>query len=109
MPGSYSPVINSSLAVRATVGIPFSYQITASNTPVSFGATPLPEGMTFDSTTGLLNGTPHAIATPSITISATNISGTGSATLVLTITAGDARYPDRTPPLIKTEPFTSSG
>ena len=78
------PVISSSLTAFGTVGISFSYQILASNSPTAFSATGLPAGLSLNAATGLISGTPTTAGISSITISATNAGGTGSATLVLT-------------------------
>ena len=85
----YAPVITSSLSANAVVGTAFSYTITAANSPASFNATPLPAGLSVDTTKGIISGTPTVSGTFSVTISATNVTGTGSATLSLTI-AGQA-------------------
>ena len=79
------PVITSATTASGTVGSAFSYQITASNTPTSYGATGLPAGLTVSNTTGLISGTPTTAATSTVTLSATNSGGTGNATLTLTI------------------------
>jgi len=76
-----TPVITSGLSATGQVGVAFSYQITASNTPTSFGATGLPAGLTIDTTTGLISGTPTEASANNITISATNAGGTGTAVL----------------------------
>ena len=81
-----SPVITSATKASGTVGTAFSYQITATNSPTSYGATGLPAGLTVNSTTGLISGTPTAAGTSTVTLSATNAGGTGNATLTLTIT-----------------------
>ena len=78
------PVITSPLTATGSVGHSFSYQITASNSPASFAASPLPAGLTVNSS-GLISGTPTAGGLTNVTLSATNVNGTGSATLVLTI------------------------
>jgi len=80
-----APVINSSLAQSGKVDTAFSYQITASGSPTSFGAIFLPQGLILNTTTGAISGTPAAAGTFNATISATNGSGTGTAQLVLTI------------------------
>jgi hypothetical protein len=80
-----APVISSSLTATATVGSAFSYQITASGSPTSFGAEALPAGLILNSTTGAITGTPTGAGTSNVTISATNSAGTGSATLVITV------------------------
>ena len=79
------PVIGSSLTQSGTVGIAFSYQITASGSPTSYGATGLPGGLGINTSTGAITGTPTVAGTSNVTISATNGSGTGTATLVITV------------------------
>ncbi len=80
-----APSITSPLAASGTAGTAFSYQITASNTPTSFNAVGLPAGLSVDTTLGLISGTPSAGGTASVSISATNVDGTDTQTLVLTI------------------------
>ena len=79
------PAITSAASASGTVGSAFSYQITATNSPTSFGASNLPAGLSVNTSTGVISGTPTAAGTSSVTISATNAGGTGSATLTLTI------------------------
>jgi hypothetical protein len=73
------------------VGSPFTYQITATNSPTTYGATNLPAGLSLDTTTGQISGMPTVplppatYATSIITLSATNSSGTGTASLLFTI------------------------
>ena len=80
-----APVITSATTASGTVGTAFSYQITATNSPTSYGATGLPAGLSTSSTTGLISGTPTTAATSTVTLSASNSGGTGNATLTLTI------------------------
>ena len=84
-----TPVINSALTASATYGVASAtYTITASETPTSFNATGLPAGLSVDTNTGDITGTPTAIpGVYSVTISATNAGGTGTATLNYTILA----------------------
>jgi hypothetical protein len=83
------PVVTSSDTASGTVGTAFSYQITATNSPTSFGAFGLPTGLTVETASGLISGTPTGAAlTFSVTVSATNSGGTGSAPLTLTINGG---------------------
>jgi len=94
------PVISSSSTASGQVGVAFSYQITASNTPTSFSATGLPAGLSVNSTSGLISGTPTTAATTSVTLGATNASGTGTKTLTLTV---------KPPTPVITSPLTATG
>ena len=84
---SAAPVINSSLTATGTVNSGFSYQISASGSPISYGATGLPAGLNINTETGAITGAPSTTGTSNLTISATNAGGTGSATLTLTVNA----------------------
>jgi len=81
------PLITNTLAATGTYGAAFSYQIVATNNPTSFGASGLPGGLSVNTTSGLVSGTPTAVGTSNVTISAGNPIGTGTATLVLTVVA----------------------
>ncbi len=81
-----APAITSSGSAGGTAGTPFSYQITATNSPTSFSATGLPTGLTVNTSTGLISGTPSSGGTSTVTLGATNATGSGSALLTLTIT-----------------------
>ena len=85
--GVGAPVITSGTTASGTVGVAFSYQITATNSPTSYGATGLPAGLSVNTSSGLISGTPSGAGTSTVTLSATNGSGTGNATLALTIAA----------------------
>ena len=80
-----APVISSATTASGTVNQAFSYQITASNSPTSYNATNLPAGLSVNTSSGAITGTPTAAGTSSVTISATNAGGTGTATLSITI------------------------
>jgi len=80
-----APVITSSLVQNGTVGTGVSYTITGSNTPTSFAATGLPAGLALNTATGLISGTPTTSGTFNTNISAINVGGTGTATLVFTL------------------------
>jgi outer membrane protein assembly factor BamB len=84
-PTGAAPVITSPLTASGNSGKSFRYQITASNSPTSYSAAPLPAGVTLNATSGLLSGTPQHAGTTNVTIGATNGNGTGTATLVITI------------------------
>ncbi|MFA5830250.1 MAG: putative Ig domain-containing protein [Candidatus Paceibacterota bacterium] len=82
-----TPVITSALTASGNVGSGFSYTITGTNSPTSFSAAPLPDGLSVNSETGVISGIPTSAGTTNVTIGATNASGTGTATLVITINA----------------------
>jgi sugar lactone lactonase YvrE len=93
------PVITSTLAASATAGSLFAYQIAGSNGPTSFNASGLPAGLNINTLSGAISGIPGASGTSNVTITAANVSGTGSATLVLTVLP---------PPPVITSPATAS-
>jgi hypothetical protein len=85
-PGSDGPPgITSPLAASVIAGNPFTYTITASRGPTLFGAAPLPAGLTVNTVTGVISGTPSVSGSYPISISATNPAGTDTRTLVLTV------------------------
>ncbi len=96
-----APVITSPTSAGGTTGSAFSYTITASNSPTSFNATGLPAGLSVNTGTGVISGTPTSAGTSTVTISAKNSGGTGTATLTLTISAANV------PPVITSAPFAS--
>src|SRR3989475_6133623 len=79
------PTITSAGTATGQVGVAFSYQMTATNSPTSFGATGLPAGLALDATSGLIAGTPTSAGASTVTLSATNAGGTGTQTLAVTI------------------------
>lgn len=93
-----APVIISPLSAEGNVGIPFSYQIEATDSPVSYGVTgTLPDGLSVNSTTGEISGTPTTEEVQTVTISATNAQGTGTAQLEITI-GPELFFPEITSP-----------
>ena len=69
-----------------TIGSNFAYQITATNTPASYGASGLPSGLSVNSTgyiSGTINDGPNIY---NVTVSATNIGGTGTKSFTITVT-----------------------
>ena len=92
------PAITSPLTATGTVGSAFSYQITASNSPASYQAIGLPAGLSIATSSGVISGTPTASGSTHATISASNGGGTGSATLVITVSAAVSAPAITSPP-----------
>src|SRR5690606_9674676 len=64
---------------------PFQYRIVAKNLPTSYAASGLPNGLSVNTETGLISGTPAQVGTFKTTISATNANGTSSVEVAITI------------------------
>jgi len=79
------PVLTGPASAAGTVGLPFSYTITATNTPTSYNATGLPGGLSIDTGTGVISGIPTTTGEFNTTISATNATGPGNATLSISV------------------------
>ncbi|HEY5075308.1 MAG TPA: putative Ig domain-containing protein [Pyrinomonadaceae bacterium] len=80
-----APVISSATTVAATQGQAFSYQITATNNPTSFGAMNLPDGLTVDHARGLISGTPTKAGNYVAPMAANNSAGSGQADLIIDV------------------------
>jgi len=83
-PASGTPVITSASSAQIIQGASFDYQITATGTPSRFGAVGLPNGLTLDSSSGVISGIVSATGPAMVSLTATNSEGTGAATLSLT-------------------------
>ena len=96
-PPPQMPGITSPKTEEATVGQPFTYQITASNDPTDYfvscpsdkGTSPpdssLPAGITYDTKSGLVSGTPTKAGTYTMQVAAMNDGGVGALQTQLTI------------------------
>lgn len=87
---SMAEFFNSNFAATGAEGVAFNYKITGTNTPISFNATGLPAGLSVNTSSGLISGTPSAGSGGlySVQMSATNGFGTGLQALALTINGG---------------------
>lgn len=100
-----TPVLDSSDACAGKTGQAFDgYNITAYGSyPTSFAASGLPAGLTCNPTTGYISGTPTAATGVYLaTVSASNVSGTGTGILTVTInpTSGAPAFGSQYSPLL---------
>ena len=93
-----APIITGTMMAYPAVGQPFTYQISALNSPSSFAATGLPRGLSLDATTGQVTGTPTETGVSMVSLSATNGNGTSSTTLTLTTSEPTPQPPAITSP-----------
>jgi hypothetical protein len=95
-----APSVTAGQKDRGVVNVPFAYQVAAGGPATSYAVASgsLPPGVTLNTSTGLLSGTPTAAGTFSPAITATNSKGT-SDPVVVTLTI------DATPGLIVHESF----
>jgi len=95
-----APVFTASAPpATATVGAPYSYTFAATGNPaptfrVNSGA--LPAGLSLNTTSGVLSGTPTAAGSATFTIAATNGVSPDAVTPSITITVSPAQAPDGT-------------
>ncbi|MFM8658301.1 MAG: putative Ig domain-containing protein, partial [Chthoniobacterales bacterium] len=82
-----APVITVSGPATATAQESFTYQIQANNSPTSYGASGLPEGLSINTTTGVISGTPTTPGSYSVGLTASNATGDGTATLTINVQA----------------------
>ena len=103
--GSFS-AITSAAPPAASIGSPFGYALSATNSPISYSLTGLPAGLSFNSTTGAVSGTPSAAGTYTLTATATNSLGVGAPTaLTLSVTGGSSTVGgNSTAPVILLQP-----
>lgn len=83
---SIKPAITSANKAAGTHGVPFSHQVTSINGATSYGASGLPDGLTINSATGLISGTPTAAGLFDVAVVAGNATGYGEQVLTLDIT-----------------------
>lgn len=99
-----SPVIGGATTVTAYQSTPFTYQIIASNSPTRYNALSLPPGLSVNTTTGLIAGTPTQIENRISSISATNALGTNVTNIAFVVLAQVL-----TPPTTTTSSSNSGG
>ncbi|MDR1563459.1 MAG: putative Ig domain-containing protein [Oscillospiraceae bacterium] len=75
-----APVITTDTLASGTVGVAYSQTLTATgDAPITWSYTgTLPEGVGFNTSTGIINGTPTAAGTFNITVTASNLGGSSA-------------------------------
>jgi hypothetical protein len=101
------PVITSTFTVTGLINQPFSFQIVATNNPTSYSALGLPSGLTLNTATGLISGTPTVLGQRFVTITVTNAAGTTEGrNLTLTIFGPPTITSPATTTAVAQDPFS---
>ncbi len=99
-PSPTAPVAPALPNQTATVGTPFNYGVPpfTGTAPISYSATGLPNGLSFDAGSRTISGTPTTVQTPTVTITATNVAGSSSGQFTLAVSASATQPPTPTGP-----------
>ena len=98
-----APVVTAIASQAGKVGTELRVQVSASDEslPLTFAATGLPAGVTIDSTTGLISGTPTRAGVTTVTVTVTDAEG-NKATTSFSVSISPNTYP-------RTAPYTLAG
>ena len=80
-------LITSAPSVTGIAGQPFRFVVTASLSPKIYSATGLPPGLSINSSTGVITGTPTATGTYKVAVTASGTGGLAASTMTITIGA----------------------
>ncbi len=78
-------VVTSPLSAVAFLGQPFSFAVTAANTPLGFTASGLPPGLSFNNASGLISGVPMLAGNFMVSLTSSNNAGVGASALDITV------------------------
>ncbi|TDW84205.1 putative Ig domain-containing protein [Kribbella pratensis] len=84
-PTTTPPTITTADSGNLTAGVPVVLTISATGFPTGFDAQNLPTGLTVDKTTGVITGAPTSPGTYNANLSVTNVAGTITKSLILTV------------------------
>jgi uncharacterized protein (DUF1800 family) len=84
--GSNGPaVVTSAMNAFAFLGQPFTFTVTAANTPLGFTAIGLPPGLNFNTTNGVIAGVPTLAGNFQVTLTASNLIGVGASVVNIAV------------------------
>lgn len=92
-PSGPVPAIMSAATVTAPLNATLTYEITATNTPTSYAASGLPVGLSLNTSTGVISGTPTVGGISQATLTASNGNG-ASSSFTLTFVLGPVAVVD---------------
>jgi uncharacterized protein (DUF1800 family) len=84
-PAPAPTAVTSSLTAVAFLGQPFSFTVTAANSPTLYTATNLPPGLSFNPTNGVISGVPSVAGDYQVILTASNAGGLGASVLDLQV------------------------
>ncbi|TVR54027.1 MAG: hypothetical protein EA425_02540, partial [Puniceicoccaceae bacterium] len=99
------PRITSPETAHGMIGEPFSFLVTTDrpdDPTLTFSASGLPDGLSMESTTGLISGTPSAPGSFQVELSVDQEYGTTATTLLIHIASTGAPIPSYLPPVVAT-------
>lgn len=84
-------VVTSALSAIAFVGKPFSFTVTAANSPLGYTAIGLPPGLSFNGTSGAISGTPALAGDYEVMLTASNSMGVAASVVdILVLNTGSS-------------------